>query len=52
MAVFCARHTEIRILAAPLKAPTLQVHQFWHRHFHKNPRNEWLRGALHALFGA
>ena len=52
MADFCASHAEIRILAAPLKAPALQVHQFWHRRFHKDPGNVWLRGALHELFGA
>ena len=43
MADFCARRGEVRILPAPLEAPALQVHQFWHRRFLKDPGTAWLR---------
>ena len=50
LADVCARHAPIRILACPIKAPAIEVHQFWHQRFHKEPANVWLRGIIHDLF--
>ena len=51
LAEVCARHADIRMLPAPVKSPAIEVHQFWHSRFHKDPANAWLRGVLHSLFG-
>jgi DNA-binding transcriptional LysR family regulator len=50
LADVCVRHASIRILACPIKAPAIEVHQFWHQRFHKEPANVWLRGVIHDLF--
>ena len=51
LAQVCAAHSEVRILPVPVESPEIEVHQFWHSRFHKDPANSWLRGSLHALFG-
>ena len=50
LADVCVRHAPIRILPCPIKAPAIEVHQFWHQRFHKEPANVWLRGLIHDLF--
>ncbi len=50
LADVCARHAPIRILACPIKAPPIDVHQFWHRRFNKEAANVWFRGMIHELF--
>ncbi|MDM0083640.1 LysR substrate-binding domain-containing protein [Variovorax sp. J31P179] len=44
-----ARHASVRIVDAPWKTPPIEVHQFWHRRFHKDQAVVWLRGVVHAL---
>ncbi|MGQ7246873.1 LysR family transcriptional regulator [Halomonas sp. V046] len=34
----------------PLKFAELPINMFWHRRFHKDPANQWLRGLFHRLF--
>src|SRR5665213_157446 len=50
LADVCVRHAPIRILPCPIKAPAIEVHQFWHQRFHKEPANVWLRAVIHDLF--
>jgi DNA-binding transcriptional LysR family regulator len=52
LADVCRRYAGVRIVETPLKAPVIAVHQFWHRRFHKDPANVWLRGLVQSLFGA
>ena len=49
IAELIARHVDLRILEMPLHPPTIEVQQFWHRRFHKDPGNVWLRSAIHRL---
>ncbi len=51
LAELCARHAAVRVLPSPIKSPAIEVHQFWHSRFHKDPGNVWMRGVLHGLFG-
>lgn len=46
----CCRHGRIRQLEVPIESPVIPVYQFWHRLFHKDPANLWLRGVVHSLF--
>ena len=52
LAEMCARHAAIRVVAAPVKSPEIEVHQFWHTRFHKDSANVWLRALLRSLFGS
>ena len=40
----------LRLLPHPLKIPVFQVNQYWHRRYHKDPANQWLRGHFARLF--
>lgn len=44
-----ARHASVRIVDTPWKTPSIEVHQFWHRRFHKDQAVVWLRGVVHEL---
>jgi DNA-binding transcriptional LysR family regulator len=45
-----AESTDIQVLALPFVPPRFAVQQHWHRTVHKDPRNQWLRAEVHALF--
>lgn len=49
IAEMIARHVDICILEVPLHPPTIEVQQFWHRRFHKDAGNVWLRSCIHRL---
>ena len=42
----------LEIHALPFRPPKFDIQQHWHRGVHKDPRNQWLRAQVHALFGA
>jgi len=52
LANICVRHGDIRIVEPPFRSPAVEVHQFWHRRFHQDASNVWLRGLVHRLFSA
>ncbi len=47
-----ARMLPLRLLPHPLKIPAFQVNQYWHRRYHRDPANRWLRAHFVRLFGA
>jgi DNA-binding transcriptional LysR family regulator len=46
LAEFFVRQGGIRAVASPVKAPEVEVHQFWHQRLHKDAANVWLRGVV------
>ena len=52
LAELFVRHAAVRMLPVPVKSPAVEVMQYWHGRFHRDPGNVWLRGVLHELFGA
>jgi DNA-binding transcriptional LysR family regulator len=52
LADVCVRHGALRIVEAPVQAPVISVHQFWHARYHKDLASLWLRGVLQSLFKA
>lgn len=52
LANICVHHGDIRIVEPPFKSPAVEVRQFWHRRFHQDAANVWLRGLVQRLFGA
>jgi DNA-binding transcriptional LysR family regulator len=54
LAIACATSAPLRILKPPVEIPSLEVGQFWHRRFHLDPGNRWLRrlfARCHADLG-
>ena len=47
LAEFFVRQGGIRTVEPPVKAPEVEVHQFWHKRLHKDAANLWLRGLVH-----
>jgi DNA-binding transcriptional LysR family regulator len=42
----------IQVFPLPFLPPRFAVQQHWHRAVHKDPRTQWLRAQVHALFSA
>jgi DNA-binding transcriptional LysR family regulator len=42
----------VKLMPHPLRIPAFQVNQYWHRRFHRDPANQWLRGHFARLFRA
>lgn len=36
----------------PVRLPRIDVSQYWHERFHREPGNQWIRGVFADLFGA
>ena len=51
LAMHAARlNPEVRVVTPTFKLPRFDVKQYWHRRFHLDPVNQWLRGLLSSLF--
>jgi DNA-binding transcriptional LysR family regulator len=42
----------LRVFATPLKLPRIEIAQYWHERFHREPGNLWLRGVFRQLFAS
>lgn len=45
-----ARILPLKLLPHPLRIPPFQVNQYWHRRYHRDSANQWLRGHFARLF--
>jgi DNA-binding transcriptional LysR family regulator len=41
---------DLRIVGLPFKLPRIELKQFWHRKFHHDERNRWLRTLIYEQF--
>lgn len=41
---------DLQVFPLPFRPPSFAVQQHWHRSVHKDPRNQWLRSQVYALF--
>lgn len=46
-----ARMAAVRILQPPFESPLVDVHQWWHARFGRDPFNRWVRETVAGLFG-
>ena len=42
----------LRVFATPTRLPRIDVSQYWHERFHREPGNQWIRGVFAELFTA
>lgn len=47
---FAQAGARIRIVEPPLAIPRIDLRQHWHRHYHHDARNRWLRRLVATLF--
>lgn len=47
---FARASANVRTVALPFDPPRIQLKQFWHRKFHHDQRNAWLRSRVCELF--
>ena len=40
----------LRLFVTPLRLPRIDVSQYWHERFHREPGNRWIRGVFASLF--
>jgi DNA-binding transcriptional LysR family regulator len=43
-------HMNIRIVQPPMRTPKIDLKQYWHRNFQRDPKNKWLRELVASLF--
>lgn len=49
---FCATNRNLRIVDAPVELPPFETQQFWHRRFHYDSANKWLRRLVKELIAS
>ncbi len=47
---FCSISAHVRAVELPFDAPRIELKQFWHRKFHHDQRNRWLRSLVCGAF--
>lgn len=50
MAAALAGPMNLRLFTPPVKLPTIDVSQYWHERFHREPGNQWIRNVFATLF--
>jgi hypothetical protein len=45
-----AQFARIKLMEPPLEIPTFDLKQHWHRKFHQDAKNAWLRSVVADLF--
>lgn len=47
---FSSVSAQLRVVGLPFEAPSIELKQTWHRKFHHDERNRWLRALIAKLF--
>ncbi len=50
VATVLARDLDLAIIQPPVRLPTIDIHQYWHDRFHREPGNQWIRSVFAMLF--
>jgi len=51
IATVLARDLGLTLVSPPIAFPTIDIHQYWHERFHREPGNQWIRSIFVSLFG-
>jgi DNA-binding transcriptional LysR family regulator len=51
IATVLARDLDLTIIRPPLKLPKIDIYQYWHDRYHREPGSQWIRGVFAGLFG-
>jgi DNA-binding transcriptional LysR family regulator len=50
IATVLAEDLDLEIVTPPIKLPKIEIFQYWHQRFHREPGNQWIRGVFSRLF--
>jgi len=50
MATAMARDLDLQLLEVPIDLPPLEIAEYWHERYHRDPGNRWIRAAFRNLF--
>jgi DNA-binding transcriptional LysR family regulator len=45
-----ARDLDMAVIEPPIPMPTMEIAQYWHDRFHRDPGNQWIRSVFRRLF--
>src|SRR5690606_26863236 len=51
LAASAAPYFRLGMLTPPVRVPALQTNLYWHRRFHRDSGNQWLRTVVQETFG-
>jgi DNA-binding transcriptional LysR family regulator len=50
IATVLAEDLDLQIITPPIKLPKIDIFQYWHGRFHRDPGNQWIRSIFKTLF--
>jgi len=50
IATVLAEDLNLEIVRPPIKLPKIEIYQYWHNRFHREPGNKWIRSVFSSLF--
>jgi DNA-binding transcriptional LysR family regulator len=50
VAAVLAKDLDLQVITPPIKLPKIDIYQYWHERFHRDPGNQWIRSIFKSLF--
>jgi DNA-binding transcriptional LysR family regulator len=50
IATVLADDLDLMVIKPPFKLPKIEIFQYWHERFHREPGNQWIRSVFASLF--
>ena len=50
IATVLARDLDLQIIHPPIRLPKIEIYQYWHDRFHREPGSQWIRAIFATLF--
>jgi len=50
VATVLAKDLDLQVITPPLRLPKIDIYQYWHGRFHRDPGNQWIRSIFKSLF--
>ena len=50
IATVLAEDLDLMVIKPPFKLPKIEIFQYWHERFHREPGNQWIRSVFATLF--
>lgn len=52
LATVLAEDLDLEVITPPIKLPTIEIFQYWHERFHREPGSQWIRTVYSKFFRA
>jgi DNA-binding transcriptional LysR family regulator len=50
IAAVLAEDLDLEVVTPPIKLPKIEISQYWHSRFHREPGNQWIRSIFAGMF--